>query len=328
MKRRSIGLNLLCTLFLALGPALHSVPAYAAPAKKAAKKKSKKGAEEKVPTSAEIAKAMEGVQWGMSKDDLQKKLIDGVKEKYRPQVAKTKDAVEEDRLRTAASDEMKRIRDSYVEFKGTSTGWDVSFLKGEFTHGNNESMIVQRDKNSQNFYFFINGKLWKWYKAFDAEVFKAGDFAGFADAVQRRFGPAKEASGELAPGSGSRHWLEWQDDSTRLRAVDQSDFYGFYCLVFEERATVNNLAKLRSNTRQVASKQNSVIDAVTTPVDRDPDAQPDVVDRITGKNRAPRDADPVASGAKGGKKGKEPAPEPAAPSGVKTDDDPLRGLGL
>lgn len=326
MKRRSIGFNLLCALTLAMGPALHVDLVHASPAKKAAKKKSKKG-EDKVPTSAEIAKAMEGVKWGSSKDDLQKKLIDGVKEKYRPLVAKTKDAVEEDRLRTAATDEMKRIRDSYVEFKGSSTGWDVSFLKGEFTHGNGESMIVQRDKNSQNFYFFINGKLWKWYKAFDAEVFKAGDFSGFADAVQRRFGPAKEASGELAPGAGSRHWLEWQDDSTRLRAVDQSDFYGFYCLVFEERATVNNLAKLRSHTTQVASKQNSVIDAVTAPVDRDPDAQPDVVDRITGKSRGSRDAAPVATGGKGGKKGKEAA-EPAEPSGVKTDDDPLRGLGL
>jgi hypothetical protein len=328
MKRRSIGLNLLCTLFLAFGPALHSVPAFAAPAKKAAKKKSKKGAEEKVPTSAEIAKSMEDYKWGMSKDDVQKKLIDAVKEKYRPLVAKTKDAVEEDRLRTAAADEMKRIRDSYVEFKGTSTGWDVSFLKGEFTHGNNESMIVQRDKNSQNFYFFINGKLWKWYKAFDAEVFKAGDFTAFADAVQRRFGPAKEASGELAPGAGSRHWLEWQDESTRLRAVDQSDFYGFYCLVFEDRATVNNLGKLRAHTREVASKQNSVIDAVTAPVERDPDAQPDVVDRITGKSRGSRDTGSVAAGGKGGKKGKDAPAEPAAPSGVKTDDDPLRGLGL
>ena len=62
-------------------------------------------------------------------------------------------------------------------FRGTSTGWDVSFLRGEFTHGNDESMLVMRDENSQNFYFFFGGKLWKWYKAFDAEVFAAGDFA-------------------------------------------------------------------------------------------------------------------------------------------------------
>src|ERR1700755_2586727 len=142
MKRRFIGLNLLFALLFGAGSALHVAPtAHAAPAKKekkASKKKGKKG-DEKVPTSAEIAKSMEDIKWGMSKDDLQKKLIDGVKEKYRPQVAKTKDPVEEDRLRTAANDEMKRIKDSYVEFKGTSTDWDVSFLKGEFTHGNGES---------------------------------------------------------------------------------------------------------------------------------------------------------------------------------------------
>ena len=32
------------------------------------------------------------------------------------------------------------------------------------------------DNTSQNYYFFINGKLWKWYKAFNASVFQ-GFFA-------------------------------------------------------------------------------------------------------------------------------------------------------
>lgn len=323
MKRlsfASFGLNLVCMLLLSVSAVAHAAPAHASPAKKKAKKDA-----DKVPVSAEISKSMTDLTWGMSKDELQKKLIDKVKEKYRPLVAKTKDAVEEDRLRNAATDEIKRIRESFVEFKGTSTGWDVSFLRGEFTHGNDESMLVQRDQNSQNFYFFIDGKLWKWYKAFDAEVFHAGDFAGFAGAVQRRFGPAKEVSGELTPGSGSRHWLEWQDDKTRLRAVDQSDFYGFYCLVFEEKATVGNLAKLRTHTREVASKQNTLVDAVTAPPSRDADNSPDVVDRITGKSRA---SAPPPSADKGKGKGKNAEPQPAAASGVKKDDDPLSGLGL
>jgi len=320
MKRWSFGLNLICMLMLSVNAVAHAAPAHAAPAKK----KAKRDKEEKVPVSAEISKSMTEITWGMSKDELQKKLIDKVKEKYRPLVAKTKDAVEEDRLRNAATDEIKRIKDSFVEFKGTSTGWDVSFLRGEFTHGNDESMLVQRDQNSQNFYFFIDDKLWKWYKAFDAEVFRAGDFAGFSGAVQRRFGPAKDVSAELAPGSGTRHWLEWQDDKTRLRAVDQSDFYGFYCLVFEEKATVGNLAKLRTNTKTVATKQHALVDAVTAPPARDADSSPDVVDRITGKSRG--SAQPAAPAAGG--KGKNEAPAPAAASGVKKDDDPLSGLGL
>jgi hypothetical protein len=321
MKRWSLGLHAVVVLLLSASAVAHAAPAHAG------KKKAPKGSD-KVPVSAEISKSMTDVSWGMSKDELQKKLIDKVKEKYRPLVGKTHDAVEEDRLRTAATDEMKKIKDSFVEFKGTPTGWDVSFLKGEFTHGNDESMLSTRDQNSQNFYFFIGGRLWKWYKAFDAEVFHAGDFSGFAGAVQRRFGPAKDVEGEIAPGIGKRHWLEWQDDKTRLRAVDQSNFYGFYCLVFEEKATVGNLAHLRTNTRDVATKQHSLVDAVTAPPSRDADDAPDVADRITGKAHA--GPAPAANSGKAKKSAASSDAEPAAPAptGVKTDDDPLRGLGL
>jgi hypothetical protein len=319
MMRLSVRWPLITLVLLCL-----AAVAQAAPAKGKKKGKSK---EDKVPISAEISKAMGDLKWGTTKDELQKHLIDKVKERYKPLVAKTRDAVEEDRLREAASTEIKKIRDSFVEFKGTSSGWDVSFIKGEFTHGNDESMIVMRDQNSQNFYFFIDDKLWKWYKAFDAEVFPADSFATFAGAVQKRFGPAKDANGELVPGSGTRHWLEWQDDQTRLRAVDQTDFYGFYCLVFEQKATVANLASLRKNTREVGNKQHAMIEAVTADgPNSNPDSSSDIADRITGKRRARQDAEPQAAAGGKGKKGAEAAP--AAPSGVASDDDPLRGLGL
>jgi hypothetical protein len=322
MKRSSFGWSLVGVAVLCLATVAQAAPA------KGGKKKGK-AKEEKVPVSAEISKSMGDLKWGISKDELQKELIDKVKEHYKPLVAKTRDAVEEDRLREAATGEIKRIKDSFVEFKGTSTGWDVSFLKGEFTHGNDESMLVMRDQNSQNFYFFIDGKLWKWYKAFDAEVFPADSFATFSSAVTRRFGPAKEARGELLPGSGERHWLEWQDEGTRLRAVDQTDFYGFYCLVFEQKSTVGNLAQLRTNTREVGDKKHAMIEAVTAKGNTaDPDSAPDIADRISGNVRAR--PEPVAAPSGKGKKGEKPGAEAssAAPSGVKSDDDPLRGLGL
>ena len=329
MKPRSIGFHLLCVLLLSINAVAHAAPAHAAPHKK----KGAKG-NDKVPVSAEISKSMGDLQWGISKDELQKKLIDKVKETYRPLVAKTKDAVEEDRLRQKATDEMKRIKESFVEFTGTSTGWDVSFLRGEFTHGNDESMLVMKDANSQNFYFFIDGRLWKWYKAFDAEVFRAGDFSSFAGAVQKRFGPAKDVTAELTPGSGQRHWLEWQDDKSRLRAVDQSDFYGFYCLVFEEKATVGKLAQLRTNTRDVGgSNKHALVEAVTAAPSKDIDNSADITDRITGKMRAQREAPSESSSSKSGKGSKSSSSSSSessasAPSGVKSDDDPLRGLGL
>jgi hypothetical protein len=328
MKRVLIGLLTLASLIAMTAPAAHAAP-----------KKKGKGGGEKTPVSAEISKSMGEMSWGLSRDELQQKLIAKVKERFRPLVAKARDAVEEDNYRQKASTEIKRIRDSFVEFRGTQTGWDVSFLRGEFTHGNDESMLVMRDENSQNFYFFFGGKLWKWYKAFDAEVFPAGDFSSFAGAVQRRFGTAKDGRGELSPGTGERHWLEWQDDKTRLRAVDQTDFYGFYCLVFEDKATVANLSRLRTNTQDTGKHTHSLIEAVTGPASDHPDDSPDIADRITGKIRQRQDAPSGPSGsqggssaASGGKKGSHasssaPSDE-ASGGGVKSDDDPLKGLGL
>ena len=78
----------------------------------------------------------------MSKDELMQKLIDKVKEKYRPLLGKTKDAVKEDQLRQQARQEMEAIRKGYYEFNGRSSNWDVSFLKGEYTQGNDEAMIA------------------------------------------------------------------------------------------------------------------------------------------------------------------------------------------
>ena len=181
------------------------------------KKKKKAGKKhDAVPTSEKISETMSGIKWGMSRDDLLKQSMDRVKEKYRPLIAKTKGAIEEDRLRLQAKQELAAIKKGLVEFDGRSSGWDVSFLKGEFTHNNGESMLVVRDDNSQNFYFFIDGRLWKWYKAFDASVFPAGNFGVFSAAVKKKFGPAKETGeGKQLAGipnrafdwKNSNHWI-------------------------------------------------------------------------------------------------------------------------
>ena len=293
------------------------------------KKRGKRG--KKTPVSAEISKSMGAVKWGMNKKQVMKYFITRVKDEYRPLVAKTHDAVEEDRLRQEASEKIKAIRDGYVEFNGRSTGWDVSFLKGEFTHNNGESMLVVRDDNSQNFYFFIDGKLWKWYKAFDANVFPSGNFKRFAGAVTRKFGDAKPAEGEPAPGVGKRRWLEWQDKQTRLRAVDQSSFYGFYCLVFEEKNTVKRLASLRTNVRDSGPKTHALVDSVTSGDSVESDESPNIVDRITGKLRVNESSRSTKSSSSSSKsRGSESSSSSSSSStqGVSADDDPLRGLGL
>jgi len=315
-------MNRVCVFTTALAIAFSATGA-------AAEKKKKSASASQAPASAKIAESMGDLHWGMTKDELERKFKAAVKAKYQPLIAKTKSAIEEDHLREQERDELAAISKGYVEFDGRTTGWDVSFLKGEFAHKTNESMLVVRDNNSQNFYFLIDGKFWKWYKAFDAAVFPANDFAAFESAIERRFGPSKSVHAELRPGEGERQWLEWQDPKTRLRAIDQTDFYGFYCLVFEQKSTVDQLARLRegAESESTGPKKHTLVESVTADSDNHADSEADIADRISGRTPAhPPVGEPAPSG-KPSKTGTKSKPAPAAPKPA-GDDDPLTGIGL
>jgi hypothetical protein len=322
MKRMVVG-----ALGLTLALTASMNVAQAAPKKKAAKTAQVREA----PQSAEISKAMGDLKWGASRDEVFQHFTGEIKEKYKPLMAKASGAIEEDKLRAKMRDELGRIRASVVEFNGEKSGADASFLKSEFTHHNNESMFTVSDDTSKNYYFFINGRLWKWYKAFEAAAFNGKSFDEFAAAIQERYGKAQVREGEVAPGMGKGRWLEWQDGQSRLRAVDNKQFYGFYSLVFEGKETLGKLAQLRSHKEAPVAKTNALVDSVTSggkeasPADNDSD----VIDRITGKTRHRQEAPPTAAApASAGKKGEgtpSASPPPAA-GGVRTDDDPLKGL--
>jgi len=295
-------------------------PAHAAPKKKA------KAAQE-APTSAEIAKSMGDLKWGMTREDVQAYFANKVKEKYKPLLAKASTAMDEDKLRARQKDEIAKLK--VTDFNGKKSGLDVSFLKGEFTHHNAETLLAVSDDSSENYYFFVQNKLWKWYKAFKADAFEGKKFPQFAEAIQGRYGKGKAVEGDATHGGGKQAWVEWQDQTTRLRAVDNSGFYGFYCLVFEDKATLRKLPDLRAHKEVESKKGNALIDSVTSDEanNASSDTNPDVMDRITGKIRNRQDA--PESGKKGDKKGEAAPPPPPAPGGgVKTEDDPLKGLGL
>jgi hypothetical protein len=181
------------------------------------------------------------------------------------------------------------------------------------------------DQNSQNYYFFINGKLWKWYKAFSADVFQGKSFDQFAQAVQGRYG-----EGHVKKGDGGQRWLEWQDTGTALRAVDNNQFYGFYCLVFEHKDTVRRLGDLRTAKASKERAGHSLVEAVTSDEGTtEGDYNQDIIDRITGKVRRRQDAPEQAKAGSPSKKAPVAAPAPVESSqGVSDDDDPLKGLGI
>lgn len=276
------------------------------------------------PQSAAIAESLGELRWGMEPRAVHQHFQKQIREEFRVRLAKAPGILEEERIRHEMEERLRQLRESYVRFDGERTGWDLSFLTNEFTHGNRESMLVYRDGNSQNFYFFIQGRLWKWYKAFDASVFEGQPFEQFARAVQGRFGPAVERRGRLVENGPEQQWLEWQDETTRLRAIDQTRFYGFYCLVFEDKATLSRLASLRTNTIDTSNQGHSLVESVILPEGEDAaeggGEHADIVDRITGNIR--RRPEQPQGGSQSGARGRNRSQKAPAQSGSN------RGLGL
>lgn len=230
-----------------------------------------------------LEQSMGDIQWGWSPKQVYRHLKKEIEAAYQEPIAKTTDAIEEDRLRHKMAEETREIRDSYLEFDGTPSAYDSGYLKGEFTHGNGESLLRVRTENTQDFFFFINERLWKRYRAFDSSVFEGASFGEFGAALQQRYGKAKKKSGVRRPGTPSTQWLEWKEPRVLARAVDNNEFYGFYCLILENPKTVAQLGKLRKNKAEQSDAGGGLVDMVAEQSDEDQNA--DIADRITGEIR-------------------------------------------
>ena len=102
---------------------------------------------------------------------------------------------------------------------------------------------------AKNFYFFIDGHMWKWIKVFDASSFGGSSFKKFSRTIRKRFGKGRVKSGSLSKWSdGTHQWLEYLDRNTRFRAVDNTSHHSKYSLTFEEMATVRTLSSVRVNS--------------------------------------------------------------------------------
>ena len=92
----------------------------------------------------------------------------------------------------------------------------------------------REDPRYTDYFFFINDKLWRRYRAFSQDQFEGIPFEDAAVSFEKRFGPSRrvEKSGRLVG-------LEWQDSKTRLEALDNTAFYGIFCLIFSILGIIN-----------------------------------------------------------------------------------------
>jgi hypothetical protein len=193
-----------------------------------------------------------GLKFGMSLEQIAKlndKELDGEYKKKFLAASPSQSLQVEEELR----DKKAVFRRSRIDFLDTPTGIDQSALKGEYSYGNKESLARMpartRDDGKEipgrNFFFF-GDKLWKIY-----EEYKLGpksnlgaDFPAAVAKLSKVFGgdPQKVAA-DFQKGQSFDEAV-WRDGEKIIRAVDRGDTLG---VVFVEKATQDNLAKLRTH---------------------------------------------------------------------------------
>lgn len=194
-----------------------------------------------------IAESMGDLRWGLNAQDVERFLVRKVKERADEELRKAKGA-KRSAIESKRDQQVRQIEESLVHFDGRSR-FDSGPVADQFTHGNDEAMLAYDDGKSRNYYFFIGDHLWKWYKSFPAKDFGGKDFKRFQKSITKKYGSGRVKSGEMYPGTGEeRQWIEYLDRNTRLRAVDKTSPHGEYGLVFEEMATVRDLASMRTQS--------------------------------------------------------------------------------
>jgi hypothetical protein len=201
-----------------------------------------------------IAQELGELRWGMSKAELIKLLKAQVRAEFEQRVKVERDILSQDALYQEAQDRARRISEKYVAFDGQKTGWDVSPISAEFTHGNREAMLVVSGRNSRDMYFFIQDKLWKWFRELTPDARTGAAPEETLAALEQRFGPGKpqherrSESNEVYPGT------TWTDGRTRITALRRGSES---CLVFEDAAKLSQLAVLRHHVQPKMAKDRA-----------------------------------------------------------------------
>ena len=289
------------------------------------------------PMSERIAQELGAFRWGMTHEQVLEVFRTQFRNAYAPRM-KNLGQVEQYRLIDERQREIRTLERSYVVFDGAQEHrqWDSSFIANEFTHNNNESMLVYQDeRGNREFFLFINDRLWKRVQARNTNGARI-QYDDFAAQLEALFGPGRRIQ------NGTRlDTVEWRDATTKLHTSDQTTFFSAFCLIYEETATLAQIATLRVNAPTKVVRRSAVnLDlpqATAGSVEGAPSTN--VVDRITGKIRVVENADAgaaasasaSAAGARNGNGGRNGADAGAGSiPGGGTPEDPLGlgGLGL
>ncbi|MET0390138.1 MAG: hypothetical protein ABW321_29470 [Polyangiales bacterium] len=220
-----------------------------------------------------VKQALGARRWGMTKSELLVVLKAEIQADFEHRIKVERDLMRQDALYQESEERYRRIQENYVQFNGTKSGWDVSPVAAEFAQNNNESMLVVQNQSSRELYFFMRGKLWKWYREFSADSRGAHLGADTLRTLGAQLGQGKPQEDRLNEAHEPHAGLSWSVSNTRVTALRRG---AETCLVFEDKTVLSRLTALRSaaKTKEArAQAANSIDWALLPPAPADPNAK-------------------------------------------------------
>lgn len=261
-------------LFLA---AALAVPALSSGDAEARRKRRRRAPQAQVNAEA-LGQLMGQFKFGMTRQEVLKVLAKDIGKRYQERIEATTDVYTQDKLRRQRKAEVAKIKNSYREFTGKKTGWDVSIIDDQFAHNTGESMMVYWEneagsgKDQRRFFFFHEGRLYKMFIALNSAMLKDEQkkFSYFQSLMERRYGPAKVEYVTDRHGVESPKRLEWRTAKYHVAAVDKLSFYGSFVLVISDPDTEKLVAEIRDANKK-PKRENAVIQSI---IEGEDDAPP------------------------------------------------------
>jgi hypothetical protein len=264
------------------------------------------GKKKKPPVSAKAPRADEGAvkdlmgeyKWGATPAEVLAVIETKIAATYEEQIKKSPDVFEQTRLRKQIKAEVADVKKTEIAFTGQKTGWDVSIIEAEFGHKNDESMLVWQERDAkgafgnQRFFFFVDGKLWKMFIAFNMDAYKEKTFDVFRDAMEARYGKSAEQTRINAEGKTVFASIYWRGGGAYLRAIDLLQFYANFCLAISDDS-VEKWITTRRQERFPRAAPKPYVKGPAGASDPTNDPNANVVEEITGGGKKPIDGGAV-----------------------------------
>lgn len=281
LRRGGLAALVLATALAAAGPIASAAARLPRPAKRQAAPPPRAA----TPAVAqELLSLLGKYKWGMSPAQVLAILEQEARADFAPRLAETKEPLEQDQLRRQLTDDLAVLRKNYVRFEGQATPWDISLIDKEFAHHSGESMALRWGKRDRRFYFFHSGRLWKIYIAFNSDLYKGKTFDDFAAMMERRFGAAERKFRTTIKGDPVPAYLRWPPiNGTALRAIDNTRFFGNFCLGLADVAGRERVREARKLVRTPRQRRDILVESVLRPAGGSSSVEENVVDRLTGQ---------------------------------------------